>query len=64
MSKYVEVDQDVLEKLLHDFKIAELTLMYEFSVDFDKDRLKIQAKISGYRASLGLPPDPNPLTND
>lgn len=64
MSKYVEVDQYVLEKLLDEFKSVKLSLMYECSADFDKDRLKIQAEICVYRASLGLPPDTNPLTND
>ena len=64
MSKYVQVDQYVLEKLLDEFKNTKLSLMYEFSTDFDKDRLNIQAEIWGYRASLGLPPDPNPITND
>ena len=64
MNKYVQVDQYVLEKLLDEFKDAELSLMYECSTNFDKDRLKIQAEIWGYRASLGLPPDPNPITND
>lgn len=64
MNKYVEVDQYVLEKLLEDLKSTELSLMYEFSVDFDKDRLVIQSKIDEYRLLLNLPPDTNPITND
>lgn len=64
MNKYVEVDQYVLEKLLDELKSTKLSLMYEFSVDFDKDRPQVQAKIDEYRSSLGLPPDPNPLKND
>ena len=64
MNKYVQVDQYVLEKLLDEFKDAELSLMYECSTNFDKDRLKIQSKIDEYRLSLNLSPDTNPITND
>ena len=64
MNKYIEVDQDVLEKLLSELKGAKLALMYEFTGDFYRDRPAVQAKIDEYRASLGLPPDPKPITND
>lgn len=64
MNICIEVDQYVLEELITDLKSTKLSLMYEFSVDFDKDRLEIQAKIDEYRLRLGLFPDPNPLTKD
>jgi hypothetical protein len=64
MSKYVEVDLYVLEELLAEFKATKLSLMYEVSVDFDKDRMKIQSKIDEFRLWLDLPPDKDPIKND
>ena len=49
---YVEVNLRTLEKLLADLKATKLALMHEFSVDFDKDRKKIQKQIDKDRQKI------------
>ncbi len=61
---YVEVSLTTLEKLLEDLKATKLSLMYEFSGNFDKDRQKIQNQIDEYRLWLHLPSDPDPLKGE